>query len=306
MNWVESLPAFLSTIASIAAAIAAFISLRISKQSINTTKENALAEYHKAASIAYAESVEKLDAVMNPFYDVAQQMNGVWARELEELDNYNLGGVNPRPLRHVISNGSEMLAYYSSTMNFRRTQGIYSILSVMVSGMGNINDNEYHKLLKIADGSYTDFEHIFGKPSMAEPIASAQAFRWINYQMIKRVQPETWTNAWNDAWLDYGWVTKFLNEHSKVKSNLSVIHDSLKTEKNKLAHSLFPLEQNTKLHSKYTELLSIIESLINDCDLTRFETYKNCQTKEEHLLILCAMATAYLAIIQINKLSSIT
>ncbi|NKC11177.1 MAG: hypothetical protein GKR94_02915 [Gammaproteobacteria bacterium] len=185
MNWFDAVPAFLSAIASVAAAIAAFASLRISKRSISVAEHSALAVHHGSASLEYSRIVKNLSEATKDFSEFNYGVWGGWAREIEQKDNYELGGSNPRPLRHVLSNASEMLANYGANHNPSGRFASRSILSVIRDGIGNLNESEYQELLKKADGMYQDFEGVFDTPSKSSSITSAPAFRWACYQLIK-------------------------------------------------------------------------------------------------------------------------
>ena len=114
----------MSAIASLAAAVAAFVSLRISKQSISVAEHSALAAHHSSASLEYSKIVNSLCEATKDYSELSYRVWVDWAGEIERKDNYKSGGVDPRPLRHVLSNGSEMLADYGSNCNsFGRSAG---------------------------------------------------------------------------------------------------------------------------------------------------------------------------------------
>ena len=301
MQWLEVVPSFLSAVASVEAAIAAFVSLRISKRSTSIAESSALAIHHNSASLEYAKVVKDLNETTRGFSDFSYSMWVEWARELEGKDNYDLGGSDPRPLRHVLSNGSEMLANYGFNNPSWGGSASQAILSVIRNGIGNLSDSEYQKLLKKADGAYHDFEGVFGIPSKSSTITSASAFRWVCYQLIKRVKVQDWKKAWQDAWLENGWLFKYQTEYLKIKPLLKEAQTSLKSEKAKLAHTAFPLSHNADLSAKYDEILRVLKYLLEDCDGELLNMYKDWQFSEElSQLVLCSMATANFAMMQLN------
>jgi len=293
MNWFEIAPPFLAAIASIAAAIAALISLRISKKAASVAELSALAVHHYSASIEYTKVVESLSEVTQDFYGFSDNMWVQWARELEAKDNYELGGKDGRPLRHVLSNGSEMLANYAIKTRFLRGHANQPILSVIRHGVNNLNDNEYQELLRKADGCYNGFESVFGIPSSSAAITTAPAFRWICYQLAKRVRTEDWKGVWQESWEESGWLYEYQIRYSKIEPVLKNAQKTLRSEKQKLEHTAFPLSHNVELFAKYDEILEILESLLEDCNGKLLETYKDWRYSEElSLLVVCSMATA--------------
>lgn len=301
MVLLEFVPIVLSTIASIAAAIAAFISLRISKRAASIAELTALAAHQNSASLEYAKAINTLNKEAQKFYNFCYSMSTNWAKDLECKDNYEMGGHNPRPLRHVLSNGSEMLAHYALSKTSRGGFASQNILYVIRHGIGNLSDGEYQKLLKKADGTYHNFQSTFGIPSKSTTIISAPAFRWVCYQLIKRVKSKDWESVWKEAWCESGWLYKYQAEYLKIKPILKAVQASLKLEKEKLAHTAFPLSHNKPLSEKYTELLHVLECLLEDCEVELLETYKDWEFNEElSQLVLCSMATAYFAAMQLS------
>ena len=301
MNWFEITPAFLSAIASVAAATAAFISLRISKRATSIAELSALAVHHHSASIEYTKVVGSLCEATQEFYRFSDNMWVDWARELEGKDNYELGGKDGRPLRHVLSNGSEMLASYAIRTKSWRGYANQPILSVIRHGVSNLNNNEYHELLRKADGCYGDFESVFGIPSNSDAITTAPAFRWICYQLAKRVKVENWKEAWQESWKESGWLYEYQVEYLKIEPVLKEAQKTLMTEKQKLEHTAFPLSHNSELFLKYDKILKSLEYLLEDCDGKLLETYRDWPHSEEFSqLIICSMATANFVVAQLN------
>ncbi len=301
MSWLDAVPTFLSAVASIAAAIAAFSSLRINKRSIYIAESSALAIHHSSASLAYSNVITNLNEVTREFVKVSRSVQTKWSRELEGKDNSNLGGCNPRPLRHVISNGSEMLVNYGLNNNYWGNSANQAIFSAVRNGVGNLNDDEYQKLLKKADGEYQSFEGIFGVPSKSSSIVSASAFRWVCYQLTKRVKPEDWKEIWESAWLENGWLYNYQSEYLKIKPMLEDAKILLKAERIKLAHTAFPLDHNIALLAKYNETLKVIDHLLEDCNYELLDVYKDWKFNEDlNQLVLCSMAIIYFAKMQLD------
>lgn len=301
MNWLDAIPTLLSAVASIAAAIAAFVSLRISKRSISIAESSALAMHHNSASLVYSNIVISLEETCRNISEFCGNLDVQWPRELEDKDHYSLGGQNARPLRHVLSNGSEMLANYAFDNKSWNNSANQAIFSVIRRGVNGLNDSEYKKLLNKADGEYQSFEGIFGIPSKSSSIVSASAFRWVCYQLTKRVKVEDWKSIWVDAWLENGWLYNYQFEYLKIKPVLQEAKDSLKSEKLKLAHTSFPLDYNKELSMKYDEIISIINHLLNDCNSELLEAYKDWNYSEElSQLVICSMATVHFAKMQLD------
>ncbi|MEL7290436.1 MAG: hypothetical protein AAGJ78_04710 [Pseudomonadota bacterium] len=278
----------MSAVAAIAASIAAFYSLRVSKQSIELAESTALASHHHSATLQYYEAVKALNRFTEDLNEVCYHLYNDWSYQIETFDNRPNGGTNPRPLRHVLGNAKDILVSYSSRYH-RLSDGVFSIV---VGGLGTTSEEEYQKLLKKADGKYSDFEDIFGKPSKRLPLASSNAFRWSYYQLIRRVKPEDWESIWESAWLEDGWLTKYKKEYIKAQSIFEEAREALESEVAKLKHTPLPLEKNSTLHSKYNELLTILKHL-EDSSPDRLEQYRDYQFVDEFcLLLLCAMSTA--------------
>ncbi|MCE7646899.1 hypothetical protein [Vibrio fluvialis] len=294
MKFIDSIPTLLSAIASIAAAVAAFISLRISKQSQSVSELNVLATHHASATIAYVEVVKELSEVSKDFKEIGYQMWLKWAQEIESYDNYSLGGVNPRPLRHVLSNGSEMMTNYALNTTRWGYSTNRAILSIIRFGMSNFSDTEYEELLEKADGKYLDFEDIFGPPKFNEQIGESSAFRWVCYQLKKRVSYDDWRLIWYKAWKKDNWFDRYGTEYFKIKPVFENAKKRLEDERAKLSPSSFPLSYNITLNYKYEQLLKIINHILEDSDINNIYPYKDWEFKEEFSqLVLCSMANSY-------------
>ena len=294
MNWYEIVPAFLSAVAAIAAAIAAIYSLRINTRSIALAESTALASHHNSASSKYFEIVRALYEATEELNEISYKLRIEWAKEIELKDERKLGGCNPRPLRHVLSDSSEMLASYGMNTKYWGPYTNRAILSVIRDGLGEMTDQEYQMLLDKADGQYQGFEGIFGTPSKTSRISLEPAFRFACYQLMKRVKSEEWGRIWKDAWLENGWLSKYKSEYLKVKPVFENARNSLMAERSRLGHSSFPLSCNTELSNKYDELLNILHHLIEDSDSESLEDYKDWDYEDEQsILVLCSMAVAW-------------
>lgn len=302
MDWLVTISAMLSAIASIAAAIAAFISLRVSKHSIAISESSALAEHHLSASSKYSEVVKELNDISREFSSFNMDLMVNWASEIECKDHRSNGGQNPRPLRHVISNGSEMLSNYGANNSCWGTRSASrAMLSIIRNGIDDITDDEYSRLLNIADGQYNDFEIIFGNIAKYQDIAKYPAFRWVYYQLMKRVSDDDWSNIWNEAWLENGWLNKYKIEYLKIKDIFENARRLLKKEREKLAHSSLPLNCNFTLNGKYIEILETIDNILDDCNIEKLEFYRDWRFKEDSsLLVLSAISLSYFLNMQLN------
>lgn len=270
-NWFEVVSSGLSVVATIAAAIAAWGSFNISKQANFLAEQSALAAHHSGAAMVLANAVEELLKSTKSFSQVAYSTYVDWPNEIEALDHRQAGGSNPRPLRHVFSNASEMLVNHGLRQGWELNRVKSSMYSIIRDGIDDLNDAEYNRLLNRADGEYLDFEAILGEPSANERITQAPAFRWACYQLSRRIDSQGWREIWEKAWRENGRITKFRDEHNKVRPILESIQASLKSEKVKLAHSVFPLESNPSLSLKYQNVLDITETLLDDCSLDSME-----------------------------------
>ncbi len=294
MNWYDSVPTFLSAIASIAAAIAAIVSLRISNRSITIAESSALANYHRSASLQYVGVLNELNEESRELSELSYDIWCKWASHIEVKDNYHEGGKNPRPLRHVLTNASEMLAVYGINNNRGGRSASRAILSVIRDGIGEVSDEEYQKLLNKADGEYCDFEATFGSPNKSTHIKNAPAFRWAYYQLHRRVTSDDWQTIWSEAWLKNGWMNKYKNELLRAKPIFENARNSLKEEKSNLAHTSFPLSCNSELYPKYEQLLIILENILKDCNYSNLEMYKDWRFKDElSLLVVSSMALSF-------------
>ena len=218
-----------------------------------------------------------------------------WPRAIELEDERSRGGLNPRPLRHVLANGSEMLLRHGASKGswYSRTQ--QSMFSIVRDGISDLSDEEFEALIQKADHSYSDFEGVFGIPSTSKKIGESDAFRWVCHQLSRRVTPDDWRKIWTEAWSPDGWISRFQSEHSKVRPVLEKTLLSLRLERNKIEHSVFPLASNQSLNRKYEMVVTELEVLLEDCDLSLMEVYRDWGYKEElNQFVLYVMGVVYL------------
>jgi len=273
-NWIDLAPSALSAVAGIAAAIAAFGSLKVSRDSKRIAEQGALALHHGAASTALAEVLEQVNQQTNPLCRLALDIWAKWAREIEQqYDQRSAGGVNPRPLRHVLTNASEMLERYATNHGKDYAHAGRALFSIIRNGMGETSDAEYRKLLKVADCTYHDFESVFGAPRVDKDIASSKAFRWAYYQLTYRVEIGCWREIWLKAWSDDGWLTRYRNQFALVEPSLKSSLERLQTEKARLQHTVFPIDTNEILNLKYTRAIAILKGLVEVGGLDLWEGF---------------------------------
>jgi len=295
MDWIEIAPSALSSIAALAAAIAAFGSLKVSRESKLIAEKSALAAHHGSAATLLSETLKTTTKNLQPLNEQALGAWTIWPREIERYDHRPSGGKDPRPLRHVLVNASEMLERHGSAhrRGYKCTRG--RIFSVISNGMGEISESEYNGFLRKADCSPDQFENIFGQPRLDRPITSASAFRWCYYQLIRRVEINDWRTTWNTAWITNGWLKKYCDAHQMVKPVVKSALDSLDSERKKLEHSVFPLEANPALLKKYDQAMSILEELLDFGDLDIIEHYtKDAHDSDLVPLVLYTMGVACL------------
>ncbi len=303
MKWLDIIPSFLSAIAAIAAAYAALASLRVSREAKVVAEQSALAAHHGAAAIALTSAVEKLIVSTKDFFELSYSVHVDWPSEIEKLDHREAGGSNPRPLRHVLSNASEMLANHGSEKRKKFRHAKQSMFSIVRDGVNDLNEAEFERLLKQADGEHPDFETTFGTPPQKKRIAAAPAFRWACYQLNKRIEKNCWYEIWGAACQEDGWLKRYRTEHSKIKPTLEAIIKSLKTERDKLSHTAFPLESNPSLCLKYDDFFDVVETLLEDCSLEFIDKAYSQQPHENDViqLIVYSMGIAFLSMDALNS-----
>ncbi|MBU2898034.1 hypothetical protein [Vibrio hepatarius] len=304
INWFEFVPATMSAIAAIAAAYSAIISMRVSEQSNLLAKMTSIANHHEAAVSLYFKVINELCRETECLRDICHHLQNDWPFQIELKDNKLLGGTNPRPLRHVIGNTSDLLANYSLKRNKFRKGTSGTVLSIIMrNSFEKMSDAEYQKLLKVADGKYEKFETTFGIPSICNEVSSAPAFRFGYYQLLKRVNSEDWSDIWRNAWCNDGSMDTYKCEYLRIKPLFKKAHTELTREIAKLAHTKFPLSINAELDIKYKELLNTIDHLIEDAEPSNMDDYKDWPNRDE----VCMLTICSLAIVSntSNQLSSI-
>lgn len=296
MNNLESIPSIMSAIASAAAAIAAFQSLKISRDAKALAAKSALAVHHADATRVLNEAIEKLRVCIHEFSEIAHTVSIEWPREIEKLDNRSAGGMNPRPLRHVLSDASGMLVKHGSKEGKMYKHAARSVYAIVRDGVDELNEVEYDEFLDIADGDYNDFETTFGTVTAHKSILISPAFRWAYTQLVRRVNRNEWLKVWTDAWGSKGWIYKFRIEHCKIQPTLTSITTSLKSEKRRLQHSVFPLESNPSLAKKFDSTIDVLEALSEGCSLNAIEWHVENPFKAHATeLVLFSLAIVMLA-----------
>jgi hypothetical protein len=261
--------------------------------------------HHADAAKVLSEQVRLLISSTNEFSELAYSTWVDWAREIEFQDNREAGGSNPRPLRHVLSDASEMLVNHGASQHKEYGAIAREMFAIVRDGIGNLNDAEYEKLLRIADGTISNFEGTFGATSHHNNISDAPAFRWAIYQLNKRIRPEVWCEIWKNAWQRNGWLGKYRTSHSSLKQLLESVITSLESERDKLAHTVFPLSANSFLASKYDLTIDLSKTLLDLCSLELVEHYTDDPHKDDVIqLILYSMGMAYLVVEMRNSLES--
>ncbi|MEH6470442.1 MAG: hypothetical protein V7752_04260 [Halopseudomonas sp.] len=295
-NLLDVVPSVMSAIATAGAAIAAFGSVRVSREAKKIAQQSALAVHHGSAANALSEAVETLDKMLEPFSDLAYEVWEGWSREIESLDHRDAGGSNPRPMRHVLTNASEMLVEHGSARGTNYRHAERSMFSIVRQGIDTLSDSEYDRLLRRGDGEYCDFESVFGPPPLKKSITTSPAFRWAIYQLNRRINIDDWLNIWTGSWVKNGWLNRYCEEHKKIKPTLKSVLTLLKSERAKLAHSVFPLEANPSLSLKYDKVLEVLEVLIEDCGLEIWEGHRKKPHKEDVVaLVVYSMGIAFLS-----------
>ncbi len=302
LNFIAS---SMSAIAAIAASVAAIVALRISRKANALSEKSNLATHHQTAALVLSKSIDEMHRSTRDLARTSYDLWADWPRTIESKDDRSRGGLNPRPLRHVLSNGSEMLLRHGASKGkwFQRAQR--SMFSIIRDGVCDLSDSEYEVLLKKADHCYSDFEGVLGRPSQNKKIVESDAFRWVCHQLARRVTPDDWRNVWAEAWLPDGFIGRYQSEYSKVRPILEKILLSLSQERNNIQHSVFPLASNPILNNKYEKVVTELEVLLEDCDLALMEGYRNWPHEEEiSQFVLYVMGVAYLVMGILDSIGS--
>jgi len=294
-EWVNVIPSVMSAIAAVAASYAAFVALSISKRANSISEKSILAVHHHDAVSVLSNSIDKVIKETKNLSEFSYEFWVDWPREIESKDVRCNGGLDPRPLRHVLSNGSEMLINHATRDGKQYRNVKRSMFSIIRDGVNELNEHEYNSLLKKTDRTHANFECALGSPPLNKNIGESDAFRWVCYQLMKRINRDDWSRIWCNAWLAEGWLTRYKTEFSKVKSILEEVVDLLKVEKNKVAHSVLPIHSNSALHKKYEIVLSGLEAILHVCDLESLEPYREWKHDEDiPQLVLYSMTIVYL------------
>ncbi len=293
---VRFAPSTMSAIASAAAAYAAFESLRVSREARLDAVQSALAIHHRDAAIALTKVEGALKEKLNPLSELAYSIWNEWPSEIERVDKRDGGGINPRPLRHVLSDSSEMLVKHGIKQGNKLTYAARSMFAIVRDGINDLSDSEYKELLKRADGEYCDFEGVFGPIVKYKRLSDAPAFRWACHQLNRRIEKEKWLEIWGQEWKEDGWLHKYRTECANIEPTLNIALSTLKSERSKLEYTVFPLESNKPLLLKYDNMVSLIEVLLEDCSLDLVEWYSDNTPHIDDVipLIIYTMGMAYL------------
>ncbi len=274
-KWLEVLPSFLSACASVAAAITAIAALKISRESKTLATHSALATFHNSASLGLTQAVEELKAPINEISQYAYRCLVSWSIEIEKYDERSDAGDNPRPLRHVLFDCIKMLTHHAREKASGGGHPHTTMFDIVRNGGPQPVEDEYEKLLKIADHCYGSFESVFGKPSSNVRISNAQAFRWSFFQLSKRVALSKWIDNWNHAWNESGRIIHLEKMLKSLRPKFEKVRSSLLVEESKLANTVFPLHVNERLQTKYGALKKILDTLLIDCDLEQLKVYRD-------------------------------
>lgn len=289
------IPPMMSSIAAVGAAVAAFFSLQISSRANSLSEKSILAVHHNSIALEISKVIDTISTSTEELSHISYELWESWSRDIELKDTRNKGGINPRPLRHVLTNGSKMLVRHSVLRERGLRKAQYSMFSIIRNGMGYVSDDEYQHLLEMADNTYTDFEGTFGLPSKSKNINESKAFRWVYYQLVKRIDKKDLTDIWQSAWLENGWIIRYQSEYIKIKPSIEQAITKLKDEKNKVEHSVLPLTTNPILNEKYEKILDALEALSENSSLEIMESYQNWEFDEEIcLLIIYCMGVSYM------------
>ncbi|WP_428820056.1 hypothetical protein [Microbulbifer sp. MCCC 1A16149] len=294
-EWFDIAPSILSAIATTAAAYAAFSALKVSQESKMIAERSTLAIQHGPATKTLTESIEALSKELSNLIKISSDVNSRWPQEIDRLDIRNAGGSNPRPLRHVLINASEMLKMHATENERTYSHTRRDIFYIIRNGLGESSDSEYKSLLKKADGTYFEAEQVFGKPLLDKPITLSPAFRWTCYQLDRRVTKKNWRKIWGQAWEENGYLKNYQNEYERILPILQKAFDSLKKEKELLAHSVYPLQTNKRLFDKYKQTVEVLECLLEGDGIDSLEHYIDSANDDEIIpLVIYSMGITLL------------
>lgn len=303
MTWYEFVPSVASSIAAMAAAYAAFRSLSISREARNVAEQAALAAHHGSAAEVLSQAIDDAVDVSKSLYEETLNIHTKWPSAIQSFDVRERGGVNPRPLRHVLSEIGDLLYKHSSLNGKKFTHARSGMFSIVRDAPPIETEEEWERLLSKADGIYPDFSSTFGDPKTGKRITSSNAFRWAFFQLHRRVNSDDWLKVWRRAWSNDGEIVKYHREHEKAKEVLENIHKNLVREKKRIAHSAMPLGRSPELSAKYNKTLAILEALKDDCSIDIVEWYKDEKYKDMALpLVIFVVSLAVFSMNLINEL----
>jgi hypothetical protein len=288
--------AVLSAVASIAAAIAAWGSWRTSRSNKELTAQAALASHHGLAAQALADVLSRAWMQLEPLRRLSGRIKTDLPRASEAHDTRENGGSNPRPLRHVLDDTAELLCNHS--VIGRRRAIAFDLYAVVRDCPLQQSDDEFSRLLKKADGKYSDFAAIFGEPDSDKPIFESPDFRWGLYQVLRRLGPDRGMRIWQRSWTSDGWIHEYRELHKSLKPMLNFWSEILAKEEGRLAFSPFPLSTNASLQSAYDQARWIFEVLSEDCSLELMEAYKDSR----HASDACYLILYVLAVMELIRL----
>lgn len=302
--WLDFTPSALSAIAGVAAAVAAFNSLKVSRESQTIAEQSALATHHSEASRKLADVSEVISVESRSLHQVAMDVWTRFPRQVEQSGHREAGGTDPRPLRHVLSNAGEMLERHATNDGGQYSRARHDIFSVIRNGMGELSDSEYRKLLKVADRTYVGFEATFGVPRKDASISESSAFRWAYYQLERRVGLEDWGQIWENAWTSGGRLKRYRDEFEQLKPTLERELEVLRVERKRLQYTVFPLDRNEPLYRDYVRAISILEGLVDVIELDLFDGYIQDPHPADLIpLVISSVAAAIMTVRAIDDLA---
>lgn len=138
-EWFNLIPSVMSAIAAVAVAVAAayaaFVALSVSKNANSISEKGILASHHHDAASILSCSIDRLRKETKNLSDFSYDFLADWSREIGLKDERCKGGSNPRPLRHVLSNGGEMLATHATRNGKKASLDFVALLHLL---------NEHH------------------------------------------------------------------------------------------------------------------------------------------------------------------
>lgn len=294
-EWATLIPSALSAVAAFAAAYAALKSLTISRESKEISEKNAIAIHHGGAAHTLTEVQITLARELKDLSELAYCAVVNWASEIGKQDSPDAAGSDPRPLRHVLSNGAEILVWHASQNGKDYVHAGNRMYSIVRDGLGEISEKEFQELMQEGDGCYTGFELHFGIPSANLPIENSRAFKWVYYQLMNRVSLTHWEKIWQKARQPESWLARFCAEYQKLIPTLSGHLEKLKKEAFKLNNTIFPLNKNPLLKNQYGRTIDFLESVLANEHHAHLSEYEGAYDSDDFArLVLFLMGLAQL------------